>query len=50
MEELRSTISRLREYARHKSACPAPLQDFCKEPLPCDCGYDELMKELEESK
>ena len=43
---LESTISRLREYARHDPSC----KSWGRIPCPCDCGYDELMKELEESK
>ena len=47
----RATISRLREYARHKRGCDSRFS-YDTEPgsLPCDCGYDKLMKELEESK
>ncbi len=44
--KLRATISRLREYARHDPSC----KSWGRIPCPCDCGYDELMKELEESK
>ena len=46
-----ATISRLREYARHKRGCDSRFS-YDTEPgsLPCDCGYDKLMKELEESK
>lgn len=40
---MRATISRLREYARHKPSCW-----WWRGPN-CDCGYDELRKELEES-
>ncbi len=43
---LESTISRLREYARHDPSC----KSWGRIPYPSDCGYDELMKELEESK
>ena len=39
-------VSRLREYAWHKASCSR----FPDLPFDCDCGYDELMKELEESK
>lgn len=48
---LLATISRLREYARHKRGCDSRFS-YDTEPgsLPCDCGYDKLMKELEESK
>ena len=46
---LESTIARLREYARHKPACYW-WSGTIPQPHPCDCGYDELMKELEESK
>lgn len=44
IESLRSTISRLREYARHKPGCW-----WLRGPN-CDCGYDALMAELEGSK
>ncbi len=46
IESLRATIERLREYARHDPSC----KSWGRIPCPCDCGYDELMKELEESK
>ena len=54
IEALRSTISRLREYAGHKDECNWwRMQEI--EPLPigetrCDCGYDALLKELEGTK
>ena len=44
-----ATIERLREYARHTPACYW-WSGTINQPHPCDCGYDELMKELEESK
>ena len=44
--DLRTTISRLREYARHDPSC----KSWGRIPCPCDCGYDALMAELEESK
>jgi len=46
---LRATIERLREYARHKPSCYW-WQGSSIAPKPCDCGYDELMKELEGTK
>ena len=50
IEALRSTISRLREYADHKITCGTQSADYVIEKQGCDCGYDELMKGLEESK
>ena len=47
IESLRATISRLREYATHMSWCDVVTWINDRN---CDCGYDELMKELEESK
>jgi len=44
IESLRATISRLREYARHKPGCWWLIGPNC------DCGYDALMAELEGSK
>ncbi len=44
-----AAIGKLREYARHKPICYW-WQGPKASPTPCDCGYDELMKELEESK
>jgi hypothetical protein len=44
-----ATIERLREYARHTPACYW-WSGTINQPHPCDCGYDELMAELEESK
>ncbi|MBP9032541.1 MAG: hypothetical protein KBG29_01520 [Pseudomonadales bacterium] len=49
MERMRATIERLREYARHTPACYW-WSGTINQPHPCDCGYDELMAELEESK
>ncbi len=46
---LKVTISRLLRYAYHEEEC-AVLSTHCGPRQPCDCGYDELMKELEESK
>ena len=41
-----AAIERMREYAEHDAECQGqPGYD-----IPCSCGYDELMKELEESK
>lgn len=41
-----AAIERMREYAEHDAECQGqPGHD-----IPCSCGYDELMKELEESK
>ena len=47
---LESTISRLREYADHKITCGTLSADYFIEKQGCDCGYDELMAELEETK
>ena len=53
-EQLRATISRLREYAGHHANCGEkfiwadnPQHDITN--APCDCGYDELMKELDDA-
>ena len=43
-----TTISRLREYARHKYDCIS-LWPQSKDPT-CDCGYDALMADLGEGK
>ena len=43
IESLRTTISRLREYARHNTRCEKVRFHGARR---CDCGYDELMKEL----
>ena len=51
IESLRATISRLREYANHRSNCSFHLWDSdAMTFLPCDCGYDDLMEELEDGK
>ena len=50
IEALPSTISRLREYADHKITCGTLSADYFIEKQGCDCGYDELMAELEETK
>ena len=44
-----AAIGKLREYARHKPGCYWRTGSI-KQPQPCDCGYAELMKELEETK
>jgi hypothetical protein len=44
-----ATIERLREYARHTPACYW-WSGTLNQPHPCDCGYDEFMKEVEETK
>ncbi len=44
--ELATENERLREYARHDPSC----KSWGRIPCVCDCGYDELMKELEETK
>ncbi len=51
IETLNAAISHLREYAGHKRGCDSRFS-YDTEPgsLPCDCGYDALMAELEESK
>ena len=50
IEALKATISRLRDallrYAYHEEECAAIDRGLSN----CDCGYDELMNELEESK
>jgi len=45
IESLRATISRLREYARHDTRCERHRWqgDLRRK---CDCGYDELIKEI----
>ena len=51
IDRLRATISRLREYAKHRYTChighynPRTGGDH-----PCNCGYNELLAELEETK
>lgn len=40
--EHRTTISRLREYAKHKREC----WSFVRGGHDCDCGYDDLIKEI----
>ena len=47
---LLATLSRLREYADHKITCGTLSADYFIEKQGCDCGYDELMAELEETK
>ncbi len=50
-EVLRATISSLREYIQHKPECQTRPENPWPNGLPtCDCGYDELMAELEETK
>ena len=46
---LKATISRLRAYAEHTSGCA--WHEYADEGLwrqPCDCGYDDLIKEIGE--
>ena len=51
IESLRSTISRLREYIQNKPECQTRPENPWPNGLPtCDCGYDEFMKEVEETK
>ena len=52
IESLRATISRLREYAEHTTGCDSwAWPGGMKKPhAKCDCGYDALIAELEESK
>lgn len=52
MEELRATISRLRVYAEHTTGCDSwAWPGGMKKPhAKCDCGYDELIAALEETK
>ena len=47
-----ATISRLREYAEHTTGCDSwAWPGGMKKPhAKCDCGYDALIAELEESK
>ena len=47
-ERLNATISRLLRYAYHEEECA--VMTCCGDLQPCDCGYDELIKELEETK
>ncbi len=42
---MRETISRLREYVGHKPGC-CWWTGTIYQPHPCDCGYDELIKEI----
>ncbi len=48
IDRLRATLERLREYAGHKEDCMARWPQS-KYPT-CDCGYDELRKEMEGTK
>ena len=49
-DEAKATISRLREYAGHKDECRlASMYQFIAI-QGCDCGYDELLAALEETK
>ena len=50
--KMHRTISRLRVYAEHTTGCDSwAWPGGMKKPhAKCDCGYDELMAELEESK
>jgi len=52
-ERLRAEVERLREYTDHSVRCDLrrPALEFLN-PIRtgCDCGYDALMEELEESK
>ena len=43
--EHRAAISRLGKYAGHKPACYW-WSGTIPQPHPCDCGYDELIKEI----
>lgn len=47
-ERLLAVIERLREYAGHRTTCAAKYLHAGNRR--CDCGYDALMAELEESK
>ena len=42
-----ATIERLREYAGHKPECIVLWMEE-QEQYPCDCGYDDLVKEIGE--
>ena len=48
IEALKATISRLLRYAYHEEECA--VMTCCGDLQPCDCGYDELIKALEETK
>ena len=45
---LESTISRLREYIRHKPLCIRNSTLWQINNHRCDCGYDDLIKEIGE--
>ena len=46
---LKATISRLREYAGHSWGCDAIVMiEGTTGHAPCDCGYDDLIKEIGE--
>lgn len=47
---LHATIERLRQYAVHQGTCASRPAWYTGKQPPCDCGYDELMAELEEGK
>jgi hypothetical protein len=53
-DDAKATITRLREYARHKSSCkmtqPWQCDAYNWPPRPCDCGYDALLAALEDGK
>ena len=48
MREQKKTISRLLRYAYHEEECA--VMTCCGDLPPCDCGYDELLAALEETK
>lgn len=47
---LRATIERLRGHIQHTPGCIWTSTRWQTNNYRCDCGYDELMAELEESK
>lgn len=50
-DNAKATISRLREYIQHKPECQTWPHNPWPNGLPtCDCGYDDLMEELEDGK
>ena len=47
-DNAKATISRLREYVRHRPSCNVVSRDYFREKQGCDCGYDALIKEIGE--
>ena len=51
ISELRAAIERLREEAKHGYFCQSgQYNSWTGQNHPCNCGYDALMADLEETK